>query len=121
MVSAVKGIDCTVGGAPHVEIQTQGDWTMYLHTYQPLFYSEILEELTGTNIFEEKYIKYLHMQRFFVILFEDVYSGLSIRGRGQGLPPAAMNVSPGYFHRKIEEKLPSRFIPGLLVFIYLAT
>ena len=65
MVSAVKGIDCTVGGAPHVEIQTQGDWTMYLHTYQPLFYSEILEELTGTNIFEEKYIKYIASAEIF--------------------------------------------------------
>ena len=65
MVSAVKGIDCTVGGAPHDEIQTQGDWTMYLHTYQPLFYPEILEELTGTNIFEEKYIKYFAYAKIF--------------------------------------------------------
>ena len=65
MVSAVKGIDCTVGGAPHNEIQTQGYWTMYLHTYQPLFYSEILEELTGTNIFEEKYIKYIAFAKIF--------------------------------------------------------
>ena len=30
----------------------------YVHT-QPLFYSEILEELTVANIFEEKYIKYI--------------------------------------------------------------
>ena len=57
MVSAIKGVGCTVGGAPHDGIQTQGDWT-YVHT-QPLFCSEILEELTGANIFEEKYIKYI--------------------------------------------------------------
>ena len=44
------------------------------------------------------------MQRFFVILFEDMNSGLSIRARGQGFPLAMMNVAPGYFHRKIEEK-----------------
>ena len=44
-----------------------------------------------------------------------MYSGLSVRGRGQGLSPAAMNVSPGYFHSKIEEKFPSCFIPCLLV------
>ena len=30
--------------------------------------------------------------------------GLSLRGRGQGFPPATMNMAPGYFHRKIEEK-----------------
>ena len=30
--------------------------------------------------------------------------GLSLRGRGWGFPLATMNVVPGYFHRKIEEK-----------------
>ena len=30
--------------------------------------------------------------------------GLSLRGGGQEFPPATMNMAPGYFHRKIEEK-----------------
>ena len=31
--------------------------------------------------------------------------GLSLRrGGGQGFPLATMNMAPGYFHRKIEEK-----------------
>ena len=30
--------------------------------------------------------------------------GLSLRGRGREFPPATMNMAPGYFHRKIEEK-----------------
>ena len=30
--------------------------------------------------------------------------GLPLRGRRWGFPPASMNVAPGYFHRKIEEK-----------------
>ena len=32
------------------------------------------------------------------------YPGLSLRGGGRGFPPATMNVVPGYFQRKIEEK-----------------
>ena len=31
-------------------------------------------------------------------------TGLSLRARSQGFPPATMNVAPGYFHSKIEEK-----------------
>ena len=30
--------------------------------------------------------------------------GLSLRGGDRGFPPATMNVAPGYFHRKTEEK-----------------
>ena len=30
--------------------------------------------------------------------------GLSLRGGGWGFPPATMNVAPGYFDRKSEEK-----------------
>ena len=30
--------------------------------------------------------------------------GLSLRGGGRGFPTAKMNMAPGYFHRKIEEK-----------------
>ena len=30
--------------------------------------------------------------------------GLSLRGGGWGFPPATMNLAPGYFQRKIEEK-----------------
>ena len=32
------------------------------------------------------------------------FSGLSLRGGGRGFPLATMNVAPGYFDRKIEEK-----------------
>ena len=31
-------------------------------------------------------------------------TGLSLRGVGWGFPLATMNVAPGYFQRKIEEK-----------------
>ena len=31
-------------------------------------------------------------------------SGLSLRARGWGFHPVAMNVAPGYFHKKKEEK-----------------
>ena len=31
-------------------------------------------------------------------------TGLSLRSGGWGFPPATMNVAPGYFQRKIEEK-----------------
>ena len=31
-------------------------------------------------------------------------TGLSLRGRGQGFPQATENVTPAYFHEKIEEK-----------------
>ena len=33
-----------------------------------------------------------------------MFAGLSLRGGGVGFSPVAMNVAPGYFHRKIEEK-----------------
>ena len=48
-------------------------------------------------------------------------AGLSLRGGGQGFPPATMNVAPGYFHRKIEEEkkepkeIRSCLIPRVLV------
>ena len=32
------------------------------------------------------------------------YPGLSLRGGGQGFPPATINVTPGYFYWKMEEK-----------------
>ena len=32
------------------------------------------------------------------------FPGLSLRGGDRGFPPATINVFPGYFHRKIEEK-----------------
>ena len=32
------------------------------------------------------------------------YTGLSLRAGGRGFPLAAMNVAPGYFPWKIEEK-----------------
>ena len=32
------------------------------------------------------------------------FSGLSLRGGGQGFPPATMNMFPGYFHQEIEQK-----------------
>ena len=32
------------------------------------------------------------------------YEGPSLRGGGQGFSSATMNVGPGYFQRKIEEK-----------------
>ena len=39
-----------------------------------------------------------------------------IKSRGLGFPPATMNVTPGYFHRKIEPKeIPSCLIPHILV------
>ena len=42
-----------------------------------------------------------------------LFTGLSLRGGGQGIPPAIMNVVPG---RKIEPKeIPGCFIPCLLV------
>ena len=45
--------------------------------------------------------------------------GLSLRAGGWGFPSATMNVVPGYFHWKIEEKepieVPSCLIPRLLV------
>ena len=31
-------------------------------------------------------------------------TGLSLRGEGRGFPLPTMNMAPGYFHRKIEEK-----------------
>ena len=31
-------------------------------------------------------------------------SGLSLRARSQGFSPADMNVAPGYFYWKIDEK-----------------
>ena len=31
-------------------------------------------------------------------------AGLSLRGGGRGFPPFTMNLAPGYFRRKIEEK-----------------
>ena len=31
-------------------------------------------------------------------------TGLTLRAGGWGFPLATMNVAPGYFHRKIEEK-----------------
>ena len=34
------------------------------------------------------------------------WTGLSLRARGQGSPPATMNVVPGYFLREIEETKP---------------
>ena len=33
-----------------------------------------------------------------------VLSGLSLRGRGRGFPPATKNMAPGFFNREIEEK-----------------
>ena len=33
-----------------------------------------------------------------------VVLGLSLRGGGRGFPLATMNMVPGYFHSKIEEK-----------------
>lgn len=33
MASAIKGGDCNVGGAPHDEIHTQGDWMTYFCAY----------------------------------------------------------------------------------------
>ena len=35
---------------------------------------------------------------------QKIHSGLSLKGRGGGFPPATKNVSPSYFRRKIEEK-----------------
>ena len=32
------------------------------------------------------------------------FSGLSLRVRGRGFPPATMNMFPGYFHQEIEKK-----------------
>ena len=32
------------------------------------------------------------------------YAGLSLRAGGRGFSPAIMNISPGYFHSKIEPK-----------------
>ena len=32
------------------------------------------------------------------------FSGLSLRGGGQGFPPASMNMFPGHFHQEIEKK-----------------
>ena len=31
-------------------------------------------------------------------------TGLSLRAGGRGFPPASMNKTPGYFHKKIKEK-----------------
>ena len=33
-----------------------------------------------------------------------MFAGLSLSGGGRGFSPVAMNVAPGYFHRKTEEK-----------------
>ena len=33
-----------------------------------------------------------------------MFAGLSLKGGGRGFSPVAMNVAPGYFRRKIEEK-----------------
>ena len=33
-----------------------------------------------------------------------VLTGLLLRAGGRGFPPATMNVAPGYFHWKKEEK-----------------
>ena len=38
------------------------------------------------------------------LYYDQNKTGLSFRGGGGGFPPATMNVVPGYFHRKIEEK-----------------
>ena len=53
MVSAVKGIDCTVGGAPYDEIQTQGDWAIpeNIHTI-PRMALRISEGEGGFTIME---------------------------------------------------------------------
>ena len=32
------------------------------------------------------------------------FSGLSLRGGGQGFLPATMNMFPDYFHQEIEKK-----------------
>ena len=37
-------------------------------------------------------------------------TGLSLRGGGWGFPPVIMNVAPGYFHGKIEEKMEPKSI-----------
>ena len=43
-------------------------------------------------------------------------SRLSLRAGDRGFPPASMNITPGYFHRKIEAKeIPNCLIPRPLV------
>ena len=49
-------------------------------------------------------------------------SRLSLRGGDRGLPPATMNVAPGYLHRKIEEKYNQKkslavFFPAYLLYL----
>ena len=49
-----------------------------------------------------------------------VLSGLSLRGRGRGIPPTTKNGGPGFFHSEIEEKQNQKkslvsLIPCLLV------
>ena len=46
-------------------------------------------------------------------------AGLPLWAGGQEFPPASMHITPGYFHRKTEDKykkeIPSCLIPCLLV------
>ena len=49
----------------------------------------------GRSVFEESSLKH------YVSILE---RGLSVRGGGQGFPLDTMNMNPGYFHRKMEEK-----------------
>ena len=50
--------------------------------------------------------KLAYFERGLLHLFYSVNtpSGLSLRAGGQGFSSASKRVTPGYFHRKIEEK-----------------
>ena len=41
--------------------------------------------------------------------------GLSLRGGGQGFSPVTKNVAPGYFYRKVENKIKPKQIPNCLI------
>ena len=44
-------------------------------------------------------------------MYTNIYTGLSLRGGGQGFSPAIMNKTPGYFHSNIEPKeLPKKIM-----------
>ena len=43
-------------------------------------------------------------EMFEITYYNKINTGLSLRGGAQGFPPATMNVVPGYFRRKREEK-----------------
>ena len=94
-------ISVQVGGCSRTKHNTRLFRTISIHLKSGIFVCRDRLLLLSRYLisFSRKYLLVLDRG-----ISNEYQPGLSLRGGDRGFPPATMNVAPGYFHRKTQEK-----------------